>query len=221
MQLTTSPVQIRGMNSIYLQAPHIKKADEKTFLNYMEQWYVLMHAHHSSEEAEIFPIIEDVAGEKGIMDANVQQHHIFEPGVAKLHNYIQDCLADKVAFDGAKIQANIDEFGKVLTQHLTDEIATLLTLRKYGDKMHNIMARFAHVGQQQMQEVGMLKGGIWLLVTHDIGYEGGIHAAFPPAPWFVLWGLRGVGFWAHSDWWKFAPSDRVGNLQHLYACPKA
>jgi len=31
-------------------------------------------AHHSGEENEFFPWIEEAAGEKGIMAANVEQH---------------------------------------------------------------------------------------------------------------------------------------------------
>ncbi|KAH7018610.1 hemerythrin HHE cation binding domain-containing protein [Microdochium trichocladiopsis] len=224
-QLSTEMVNvhnciIRGLNSIYLQAPHIKPKDEKTFLNYVEQWYNLVHAHHSSEESHIFPILETMAGEKGIMDANIEQHQIFEKGVEALHTYIKACLIDQEAYDGAKVQKLVDGFGKDLFDHLRDEITTLMGLRRFGEeRLQNLMARFAHVGKETMAKVGMLSGGLCVLTNHDVAYEGGLHRAFPPAPPVILWGLRSVGYWRHSDWWKYAACDRLGNLQSLYAIP--
>jgi hypothetical protein len=42
---------IRGLNSIYLQAPNIKlEKDVKDFLTYMYSWSLLVHMHHDNEE---------------------------------------------------------------------------------------------------------------------------------------------------------------------------
>jgi len=186
----------------------------------MEQWYVLVHAHHSGEEKDIFPIIETLAGQKGIMDANVEQHHVFEKGIDAMNLYVKACLIDQDKYDGTKVKTLIDAFAPDLVTHLRDEITTLLGLRSFGnDRLQNLMARFAHVGKQQMAEVGMLTGGMSVLVGHDVGYEGGLHKGFPPAPAPLIWGLRNVGWWVHSDWWKFGPCDRLGNLKPLHAIP--
>ncbi len=68
---------IQGLNSIYLQAPHVQTKDQRSFCSYIIRWHQLLHVHHSAEEAEFFPDVEAMAGERGIMEANVDQHHAF------------------------------------------------------------------------------------------------------------------------------------------------
>ncbi len=67
-------VIIRGLNSIYRQAPHIKPEDNADFIAYAKCWSEVLHAHHKMEEVSLFPQIEAKTGEKGIMEANVEQH---------------------------------------------------------------------------------------------------------------------------------------------------
>lgn len=70
-------VIIRGYNSIYLQAPHVKRADVVDFLHYCLAWYIVVVCHHDSEEHVLFPDIEKATGVKGIMDVDVQEHGKF------------------------------------------------------------------------------------------------------------------------------------------------
>ncbi len=64
-------IVIRGLNSIYLQAPHIKPVDEKSFCRYIACWYTLLHGHHHGEETMFFPAVEEMTGVKGIMDTTL------------------------------------------------------------------------------------------------------------------------------------------------------
>src|SRR5437667_11013154 len=105
-------MMIRGLNSIYLQAPHIAPKDERSFCQYISQWYRLVDIHHSGEEAEFFPQIEKLTGEKGIMDVNLNQHHAFHDGLEAFVAHFRACLAGEVKYDGNKIIAMIDGFGK-------------------------------------------------------------------------------------------------------------
>jgi len=104
----------------------------------MLTWYTLLHVHLTGEEATFFPEIEKFTGEKGIMDANVQQHHAFEKGLEAFHTYVDECLAGKKKYDGSRIISIIDSFGKDLIQHLTDEIPTLLDLKRHADKLQDL-----------------------------------------------------------------------------------
>jgi hemerythrin-like domain-containing protein len=67
-------VLIRGLNSIYLQAPHISPSEYAPFISYALCWAELLDAHHRMEETSLFPTIERITGEVGIMDKNVEQH---------------------------------------------------------------------------------------------------------------------------------------------------
>lgn len=137
-------MMIRGLNSIYLQAPHIQQQDEKAFLHYCACFYDLLQVHHRGEEEDLFPQIEAMAGEKGMMDQNVQQHQSFHHGLEQYNAYITACLKDSNSekYDSNKLVGIIDTFGSSLVTHLTEEIATILNLAAYGDKMTLLEKRF-------------------------------------------------------------------------------
>jgi hypothetical protein len=140
----------RGLNSIYLQAPHITPADEKHFCKYVLGWYNLLHSHHSGEEESFFPVVEGMTGVKGIMDNNVEQHKAFHDGIDSLKAFADAVVADKQKYDGSRLVALIDGFGPALTQHLADEIPTILSLRQYGDKMAGLPKAFDEEGEKAM-----------------------------------------------------------------------
>jgi hemerythrin-like domain-containing protein len=67
-------VIIRGLNSIYRQAPCIEPEEHADFIAYAKCWHEVLYAHHKMEEDTLFPQIEAKTGEIGIMAANVEQH---------------------------------------------------------------------------------------------------------------------------------------------------
>ena len=129
---TVHNVMVRGINGIYLQAPHVKPEDVKSFLGYAYCFYDLMDVHHRGEEANIFPAIERMAGVPGLMAKNVEQHHEFHPGLEEYGTYLKQCMDGKEAFDGKHLVGIIDRFGKSLTDHLREEIPTLVGLEQYS-----------------------------------------------------------------------------------------
>ncbi|KAM0329540.1 hypothetical protein ACHAQA_004849 [Verticillium albo-atrum] len=145
---------VRGLNSIYLQAPHIESTDVPSFVQYSLTWYKLVHLHHSCEESDFFPLIEKLSGEKGIMDGNVDQHHAFRDGLESFHVYFEACKADQTKYDGEKIVTMIDSFGSVLVQHLTEEIPTIVNLKRFGEeKMGCLEGKFGEEGEKNMVRI--------------------------------------------------------------------
>ena len=133
-------IMFRGLNSIYLQAPHVQPEDYDSFCHYMQLWYTWLHAHHEGEEAILFPGIERLSGEKGIMEANIEQHKAFHDGLDAFGKHCDALVANPKNFNGQQILQLIDAFGSVLTQHLTEEIDTLLGLRRFGEeKMKDLL----------------------------------------------------------------------------------
>lgn len=127
---------IRGLNAIYLQCTHISSpTDIADFALYIKAWADTMHHHHQTEEAAIFPGFDRIAKRAGatesVMDASVNQHHLFEPGLVKLIEYAKDVQGGKRAYVGEEMKRIIDGFAPVLTEHLFDEINTLLSLDKF------------------------------------------------------------------------------------------
>lgn len=121
---------LRTLNSIYLQAPHVSSPkDIKDFLLYTKFWCGWIEEHHDVEEASLFPQIEEVSGVVGLMEANVSQHNAFMGGLKELDTYAKETKVQD--YDGSKIVGIIDSFGEVFSEHLADEIQTLLKLDQY------------------------------------------------------------------------------------------
>lgn len=141
----------RGLNSIYLQAPHVTPADALAFAHYMHQWHRMLHEHHHGEETICFPAIERLTGEEGIMEVNVAQHREFGDGLAAFEKYTLECIADPTRFDGHRVIKIVDSFGDVLNQHLNEEISTLLALERFGEeKMAPLESIFGEEGKEVM-----------------------------------------------------------------------
>lgn len=120
---------IRGLNSIYLQAPHIPQKDlttVKDFLTYCQCWCESMHHHHEAEEEDFFPAIEKIANSPGLMERNIEQHRAFTPGFDAFQEYARTCSPED--YDGQKARGLVEAFAEPLTRHLNDEIKTLQAL---------------------------------------------------------------------------------------------
>jgi hypothetical protein len=129
---------LRGLNSIYHQAPWVKPEDAKSFLKYVDLWCDVVQTHHDGEEDNFFPYVERATGVPGVMDGNLAQHKAFHGGMEALAACAKTGLADPAQFDGKPMVAIIDGFGPQLREHLADEVQTLLDLSKYGDKLSGI-----------------------------------------------------------------------------------
>jgi hemerythrin-like domain-containing protein len=128
-------VIIRGLNSMYLQAPHIPSSDQiaiRDFLIYAQCWCESMEHHHHSEEEIFFPYIEQLTGIPGIMEQNKEQHRQFTPGFERFHEYARTCTPKD--FNGDEFRLLIEGFAEPLHRHLQDEIATLRALDKYDSE---------------------------------------------------------------------------------------
>jgi hemerythrin-like domain-containing protein len=133
---------IRSLNSIYQQCIYVSSpSDIADLLEYTQFWCDWIHEHHQGEETLFFPRIENITGSNGFMEKNVTQHHAFEPGLMELQRWVKDAKVE--SYDGMKLRGVIDDFGGKLTQHLTEEIQTLLELRIYdGPALKNTWNAF-------------------------------------------------------------------------------
>lgn len=209
---------IRGLNAIYIQAPHIASSDASDFLGYCKAWAEFLHAHHSGEEALYFPSIEKATGIAGIMEPNVQQHAEFSPGLKAFSEYISTSTAS--TFSGQRLAEIIDSFAKTLVQHLADEILTIVSLRSYGTEKVDIL----DIDEKEAKHVmGTLSKSLvvpFVVTALDITFEDGIHKDFPPAPAPVKFLARYLSTRFNKGCWRFAPCGNNGIPQEMFAAPE-
>jgi len=121
---------LRGINCIYLQALNVKKTEDIEDLLFLTRlWTKWLMNHHDIEEDRIFPGFEEVAGKPGLLNANVQQHHIFSGSLEDLLAYATSTSPKE--YSGQRLRAIIDSFSEPLCIHLHEEVDTLLSLRSY------------------------------------------------------------------------------------------
>jgi len=121
----------RNLNAIVLQYEQISKpTDIADFLTFCQCVHEGVSTHHHHEEIYFFPAVEEYTGVKGIMDANVKQHHAFEVGLKKFGEYVYSVKPEE--YNPKAMKEILDSFVEPLVLHLNDEIPTLLALEKYG-----------------------------------------------------------------------------------------
>jgi hypothetical protein len=205
---------IRAFNSIYLQAPFVPLSSHTAFIHYMHAAFTGLCAHHDGEEDFFFPQLEKMTGEKGLMEANVQQHADFHSGFEEWGKWLGELRAGTGKFDGAKCRQMMDAFVGPLSTHLHDEIPTILSLARFGDKV-DLKALCKAEGDMVMGSLNKTTVLPVFFCNHDLTYEEGLHASFPPIPAPVIWVLReGFGRW-NRDYWKFATCGFDGRPREL------
>jgi len=121
---------LRGINCIYLQAPHVKKPEDVEDLLFLTRlWTKWLINHHEVEEDRIFPGFEKIIGKPGVLQVNVEQHHLFSGGLEDLLAYATSTSPKD--YSGDRLRSIINGFAEPLCTHLHEEIDTLLSLRSY------------------------------------------------------------------------------------------
>ncbi|KAG4441208.1 hypothetical protein IFR05_003326 [Cadophora sp. M221] len=206
-------VIIRGLNSIYLQAPHLKPSDHSSFISYCKCWAELLDEHHDMEEAVLFPEIEAKTGELGIMDGNVEQHHAFLPGLTAFKNYLATTSTSPDTFSGTHLNRVISSFAPALTTHLADEIPSLLSLSQFGAAIA-LLDIINKEGAKSPLRLSKTGGVPFFARNLDVEFEDGRWSDWP-MPALVRWLIpKTVGRW-NAAWWKWASCDESGRLKAL------
>lgn len=121
---------LRGLNAIYLQAPHVSSStDIRDFLFFCAAWVKTVEHHHNIEERVLFPAIEDFTKKPGLMEGNHQQHEAFTPGLNRFLQYAQNTTPEN--YSSETLKGIVNSFTSSLMKHLVDEIDTLLGLEGY------------------------------------------------------------------------------------------
>ena len=121
---------LRGLNSIYLQAPLVNSPhDIRDLLFFCGAWVKMAKHHHEIEESGFFPAIEKFTQKPGLMEGKIQQIHEFLPGMHRFLEYVQSTSPEEHRWES--FEDIVDSFAPVLVKHLKDTIDTLLALVEY------------------------------------------------------------------------------------------
>ncbi|GAM40002.1 hypothetical protein TCE0_034r12010 [Talaromyces pinophilus] len=105
----------------------------RQFLNMGTQFLSQLNIHHSIEEQSIFPILARKMPEFKREVHLLKQHKEIHKGMDRLEAYLMDCRSGEKELRLDEMKKVMDSFGKVLWDHLEDEVRTLgaENMRKY------------------------------------------------------------------------------------------
>ncbi|KAI0203707.1 polyketide synthase dehydratase-domain-containing protein [Astrocystis sublimbata] len=194
---------LRGLNAIYLQAPHVPNEDASDFLIFVASWSAWVLHHHDLEEANMFPKFEAIPGIKeGQLSQNLHQHELFSGGLQSLNQYARNTPA--TTYDGNRVCELIDTFANHMAQHLTDEIDTLWGLDCCEKEEENLLKVYqdseAEAGKQDKTLVPPMVLGLC-----DKTFEGGNN--WPAMPLGSSYVVHYLFARKHRGAWRFLPSD--------------
>ncbi|KAH7101330.1 hypothetical protein BKA62DRAFT_703446 [Auriculariales sp. MPI-PUGE-AT-0066] len=201
----------RGLNSIYNHAPLVVEKgttnDKADFITFSLSWYDFVHAHHTGEELWFFPEIDHATGETDVMQANVNQHEVFQKPLGEFNTYFVEVRKSPETLDASRVKELIDAFASALIAHLGDEIPTLLEL---GRRFPNIpIAKMDEVhGKKMVASVDKSLALPMFFTNSDRAFEGGKWSnVFPPIPGIVRILTKWVFSWKYRGAWRFSAAN--------------
>lgn len=214
---------IRGFNSIYLQAPHIKDADKADFIGYCLTWFRFVKSHHDDEEDNLFPKVQELLGDEAVWTETHAEHESFLGGLGEFNTYLTT-LASPTALSHVELLRIMDGFKTDFEHHFHSEISTIAAIATHpkvpADGTPEAAAAFDTFktwGKSTVTKAGMVDVVPFFLLNLDRTVEDGMWANWPPMPAPIKWGMINlVGSW-YGGWWRFASCDSQGQPKELYA----
>lgn len=212
---------IRGYNSIYIQAPHVKPQDHADFIAYALTWYKFIKAHHDAEEESLFPQCLEILGKRGdegdreVWGKAHEEHERMMPPLQRFASYLTGLLRPE-DLDSEFLVALPDDVRPSLETHLHSEIAVIASLSKFGS-FPAAEPALEDWGRKSVTGAGVLDVLPFMLLNHEREYESGMWRDWPPIPGPLRWVLlRGVGWWKGKQW-RFASCEAGGERRALFA----
>ena len=115
-------VYIRGLNSIWLNAPLVKPGDVMNFTGYALSCTSAIHHHHRIEETVVFPALQS----KLDMAHNLEQHEAFMSALSAFDNYMASVRKKADKYNSSRVRQLLKGFGEKLVEHLHDEVGDSL-----------------------------------------------------------------------------------------------
>ncbi|CAI4218552.1 unnamed protein product [Parascedosporium putredinis] len=191
---------IRGFNSIWLQAPHIKEADKADFIGYSLTWFKFVKSHHDDEEDNLFNKVADILGDEGVWSQTHEEHESFLGGLGEFNTYLTS-LKSPSDFSGEELRRIMASFHEPFENHFHSEISTIADM----------------AGHPKAPQAGSPKRRRRLQCSRHRSAEAPLWENWPPMPNPIKWGMVNIaGSW-YSSWWKFSSCDANQRPKELYA----
>jgi len=172
--------------------------DLRNFLGYCEAWATGLEGHHASEEAIVFPFLQqklDFTGE-------LEQHKIIHAGLDELLPYIRSAKTDTSKFDALQLKNMMLKIRDPLFQHLDEEVDHIAP-----EKMQVFEAKDITAMMDKMVAHARSNNDAFMTVPYMLSHTAPEYKdIWPQMPWFVKKVITPyVLAWRYSGYWKYSP----------------
>ncbi|KAF8153175.1 hypothetical protein B0H34DRAFT_800411 [Crassisporium funariophilum] len=193
---------IRGINSIWINAPLVKPGDVVAFAGYTLACLKMIHEHHEGEEKVVFPRLQS----KLDMGHNVEQHEAFHDHMVALEEYMTKVHAGQEKYDAERTRRMVKDFADPLVEHLTEEIPTISPKKLSVFTAEELTEMNNALGEHIKNGGGFFTVFPFGMTTHNRQEA----PDWPPVPWVIKWFALNIGYFVNRSYWKFSPYTRTG-----------
>lgn len=241
---------IRGYNSIYLQAPHVRDEDVSDFVAYAMTWHKFVVSHHDDEEEKLFPDMVSLLGDSKIWGNMKEEHGMYFDASSFHSSYtrlqvistltikLESFLAGLAAFQNhlnttdkklrpTTLLSIMDSFAPDLETHLHNEVTTMSAMATHpaappADSLRAALARdmLKAWGKNTVTKAGYRDVLPFFLMNTDRTFENGAWVKWPRMPEPIRWGMVNLVGMWHGSRWRFASCDAAGLPRELFALKK-
>ncbi|ETS78109.1 hypothetical protein PFICI_10171 [Pestalotiopsis fici W106-1] len=214
---------LRGLNAIYLQAPHLQDLQDITDLLFLVQcWGLWVQYYDNLRRNSIFPQFEEALQKPGFLLARIQEETDFIPSLDRLLHYVQETHAQVETYDAGIFQGLINDVGVPFRSHLADTISILLEIPWLCDQMNSPEAKFkAGRISQIYRKIDKEASGAMdmhivppmLMRMRDTTSAGGRN--WPGVSLIALHTIDKTLSRTHAGAWRFLPCDVWGKPREL------
>ncbi|KAF3018531.1 hypothetical protein E8E14_011901 [Neopestalotiopsis sp. 37M] len=214
---------LRGLNAIYIQAPHIQYVQDITdFLFLVQCWGLWIQYYDNLRRNSIFPKFEEALQKPGFLLMQIREETNFAPSLDRLLEYVQETHAEVETYDAEIFQSLVHELGVLFRAHLADTISMLLEIPWLCSQMDSPAAKFkAGRISQIYRKIDKDASGAMdlhivppmLMRMRDTTSAGG--NSWPGVPLIALDTIDRTLSKTHAGAWRFLPCNVWGKPREL------
>jgi len=187
-----------GYDSIVQHLADPPLSDLYNFLGYCSAWAMSIEVHHDSEEATLFPVLN----QRLDFSTEIAAHKTIHSTLQEINQIINIARTDLASFNAEQLNAKMKAFRKPLFDHLDEEVSHLA-------REHLLVFEEAELKKMiaDMEGYAMSHGDHTMVVVFLRTHTPPEHKeAWPAMPWFVRKVIipYGLANW-HRGYWKYAP----------------
>ncbi|KAK9415083.1 hypothetical protein SUNI508_01931 [Seiridium unicorne] len=214
---------LRGLNAIFLQAPHVTDFQDITDLLFLTQcWGLWVQYYDHFRRTRMFPKFEETLKRPGCILSQLGGNLDFAPSLTRLLQYVQQTHPMVETYDPILFRELIKELGLILQEHLATLISIVTDLPRVCGELESPEAQskagkisqiYRQLDKEANDAMDQKIVPPMLVRMRDTTFEGGNN--WPGLSLVAVHTIADRLSKTHAGAWRFLPSDVWGKPKEL------